>query len=240
MVVIDHTISTIGWEVGQITITTGMSYNYLEYPAVPNKSENICSSTYDNDRDLAAIVNMEMWNMFGVKIIFYKTTYDVERDKVWGEDVDRYITDEWNVMSYFQLPKENKVWSKFGIEGVNDFSIYISKLHFRDQTDNYIPRIGDLILTPYNNKLYEISEVKEEAPMFMLSKQYAWEIIVKKAKIEQELSVSPSLSASPIANFYNVEDLFSIKNDVDVEKEDIIYKPNIGEKPSGDPFGTWG
>ena len=240
MVVIDHTTSTISWEIGNTTIDTGEFFDYLDYPAVPDPSQNICSDQYDNDRDLAAILNMEKWNMFGVKIIFYKTTYDVNKDKVWGEDTDRYITDEWNVMSYFQLPKENKVWSKFGIEGVNDFSIFISKLHFRDETENYIPRIGDLILTPYNNKLYEIAEVKEEAPMFMLSKQYAWELIVKKAKVEQELSVSPSLSASPIADFYNVEDIFNIRNDVDVEKEDIVYKPEPGEKPQNNPFGTWG
>jgi len=237
--VLNHTISTIGWEIGQSTVTTERSYNYLEYPSVPNSSENICSDAYDGDRELAAITTMEKWNMYGVKIIFYKTTYDVTRDKVWGEDIDRYITDEWNVMSYFQLPKENKIWSKFGIEGVNDFSMYISKLHFRDETDNYIPRIGDLIITPYNNKLYEIAEVKEEAPMFMLSKQFAWEIIVKKAKIENELSVAPSLSASPIASFYNVEDLFDIKDDVDIGKEDIIYDPEEGEKPNDDPFGNW-
>ncbi len=237
--IINHTISTIGWEIGHSTIITEKSYNYLEYPSVPSGSDNICSDAYDNDRELAAITLMEKWNMFGVKIIFYKTTYDVERDKVWGEDLDRYITDEWNVMSYFTLPKENKIWSKFGIEGVNDFSMFISKLHFRDETDNYIPRIGDLIITPYNNKLYEIAEVKEEAPMFMLSKQFAWEIIVKAAKIQNELSVAPSLSAAPISNFYKVEDLFDIKDEVDIGKEDVVYDPEPGEKPNNDPFGNW-
>jgi len=237
--IINHKISTISYESGTHTITTERSYNYLDYPSVSDGKDNLCSDQYDNDRELASIVNMEMWNMYGVKINFYKTTYDVNKDKIWGEDNDRYITDEWNVMSYFQLPKENKMWSKFGIEGVNDFSMFISKLHFRDMTDDYIPRIGDLILTPYNNKLYEISEVKEEAPMFMLSKQYAWELIVKKAKIQNELSVSPSLSASPISEFYKVDDVFDIKDDVDIEKEEVIYKPKPTEKPNNDPFGNW-
>jgi len=225
------------WKSGLTTITNGKSYNYLEYPAVADNSENLCSKSYAPDRELAAITLMEKWNMYGVKTLFYKTTYDVKKDNIWGEDNDRYITDEWNVMAYFQLPKENKVWSKFGIEGINDFSMYISKLHFKSQTHNYIPRVGDLILTPYNNKLYEIAEVKEEAPIFMLSKQYAWEIIVKKAKIENELSVYPSLSASPIAEFYNVVDLYDIKNDIDTEKTDIVYYDSCDNKTY--PFGNW-
>lgn len=237
--IINHNISTIGYHVGTHTISTSRSYNYLDYPSVSDGSDNMCSSTYDNDRDLAAVLNMEKWNMYGVKVIFYKTTYDVTRDKVFGEDMDRHITDEWNLMSYFQLPKENKIWSKFGIEGVNDFSIFLSKLHFKINADDYIPRIGDLILTPYNNVLYEIAEVKEESQMFMLSKQYVWELIVKRAKIENELSVSPSLSASPISKFYKVEDIMDIRDDVDVEKEDVIYDPRPGEKPNDDPFGNW-
>jgi hypothetical protein len=31
----------------------------------------------------------------------------------------------------FIISKENRVWSKFGIEGVNDFSMFISKIHFK-------------------------------------------------------------------------------------------------------------
>ena len=236
--VIDHKTSYFTYTTGSHSIST-MSYNYLDYPAAGKPTDNICSDKYSNDRNLAQDIITEMWSSFGVKIIFYKTTYDVNKDRVWGEDTDRYITHGWNVMSYFQLPKENKIWDKFGIGGINDFSIYISKKHFEEETENYIPRVGDLVLTPYNNKLYEITEVKEDAPMFMLSKQYAWEVIVKKAKIENSLSLSPSLSASPISQFYNVEDLFNIKDEIDIEKEDVKYKPEKGEKPNNDPFGQW-
>ena len=237
---INQKISYMGMCCGNHKITTGRSYNYLDYSSTPSKNDNICSTQYDNDRELAAMLNMEKWNMFGVKIQYYKTTYDVKRDRVFGEDNDRHIVDRWDVMAYFQLPKENKVWSKFGIEGINNFSMYMSKIHFSECTKSgYHPQMGDLILTPYNNILYEIVEVKEEALMFLLSKQYAWEIIVKRAKIENEFSVSPSLSASPITKFYKVDDMFDISVDVDIEKEDIIYKPVPGEKPNKDPFGNW-
>lgn len=237
--IINHKTSDIRYITGSHVIDTGLSYNYLQYPSVPDTSTGICSNRFDSERELVSMLTMEAWNSFGVKIIFYKTTYNVKRDKVWGEDGNRCVTDAWDVMSYFQLPKENKVWGKFGIEGINDVSMFISKEHFRSETDDYIPQVGDLVLSVYNNKLYEITEVKEEAPLFMLSKQYAWELIVRKAKIENEISISPSLSASPISNFYNVDDIFDVRTDVDIEKEDIKYKPIAGEKPIDNPFGKW-
>lgn len=237
--IINHKTSDIRFISGSHVIDTGLAYNFLDYPSVPDYNVGICSNKYEPERELVSMLAMEAWNSFGVKIIFYKTTYDVKRDRVWGEDGDRYVTDAWDVMSYFQLPKENKVWSKFGIEGVNDFSMYVSKEHFRSETDDYIPQVGDLVLSVYNNKLYEITEIKEEAPMFMLSKQYAWEFIVRKAKIENELSISPSLSASPIADFYKVDDIFNIDTQVDIEKEDIRYNPLKGEQAPKNPFGNW-
>ena len=237
--VINHIINTTSFTTGNHTIDYSDPYDYLNYPTGGYGTDNICSESYDGDRELASMLNMEMWNMFGVELIFYKTTYDTSYDKVWGEDGNRVVSDAWDVKSYFQLPKENKVWSKFGIEGINDFSMFISKEHFKYATDNYIPRVGDLVLSNYNNKLYEITEVKEEAPLFLLSKQYAWELIVRKAKIETEISVSPSLSASPISNFYSVSDIFDIRDDVDVGKDGVIYKPEQGEKPKDNPFGNW-
>jgi len=236
---INHSVSTIAFGTGKHTIVYSDPYGYLNYNPLPDYSKNLCSSAYNNDRELASMVNMEAWNMYGVKIIYYKTTYDKNYDRVWGEDGDRHVVQEWNVMAYFQLPRENKVWSKFGIEGINDFSMFISKEHYRFKTDDYIPRIGDLVLALSDNKMYEVTEVKEEAPMFMLSKQYSWELICRKMKIEEEITISPTLSASPISKYYNVKDIFDIRTNIDIEKEPIIYKPIKGENPVNDPFGKW-
>jgi hypothetical protein len=205
-----------------------------------HSDDTLCSTKHDNERELISMLTMEVWGSFGVQLIYYPVSYDTNYDRVFGEDGDKYITTSYeNVMSYFTLPKENKVWSKFGIEGFNSFSMYISKEHFNAVTSNYIPKIGDIVLTRNDNKFYEITEVKEEAPTFMLSKQYAWELIVKQLKVEQEISISPSLSASPISSIYSVVDILDIKNTIDVEKEKVLYKPVRGEKPKNDPFGNW-
>jgi len=47
------------------------------------------------------------------------------------------------------------------------------------------------------------------------------------------------LSASPIHKYYNIDDMFDIRTDIDIEKEDILYEPIPGEKPNKDPFGNW-
>lgn len=214
-------------------------YNYLNYSPSGETWFNKCTDKYDNERELFQGFQMEAYNTFGVELSFYHVSYDTERDRLWGEDNNRVITEKWdNVMSYFLLPKENKRWSKFGFEGINNFSIFVSKEHFRHMTNGYVPQMGDIIHTKYNNKFYEVLERKEETPAFHLSKRYAWELIVTKLKIEKSLSVSPELSAAPIAEFYGIEDILDIRNDVDIEKEDIKYKPDSQEKPHDDPFGV--
>jgi hypothetical protein len=237
--VINQKTSCFGFVGGVHTIISRDPNDYLNYDPMPKPGQNLCTSAYDNDRELAAYTLMEKWNMYGVKLTYFQVTYNTNYDRIWGEDGDRHIIKSWDVMSYFELPKENKIWSKFGIEGVNDFSVFMSKMHFKYKTDNYIPLIGDIILSQYNDMYYEITEVKEQAPLFMLSQQYAWELIVRKMKIEQDVSVAPSLSASPITSIFKVSDIFNIDNNIDVEKEPILYKQEKGEKPQQNPFGVW-
>lgn len=56
---------------------------------------------------------------------------------------------------------------------------------------------------------------------------------------DEFICTSPELSASDIASVTNLDDIFNIDNSIDIEKEDILYKPEQGEKPNKDPFGNW-
>lgn len=216
------------------------SEDYLQYSALPNDYFVKCSSAYDGEREIFKVAQMEVYGMFGVPLIFYKTSYDIKYNNIWGEDGDRYITEYWtDVMSYFSLPKEDKIWKSFGIEDMQNFSMYLSKEHFNYTTSGYIPKMGDIVQTEYNKNIYEVVEVKEENGMYLLSKQYTWELIVRPFKNEQNVSLLPSLSASPIGRYLNIVDMFDIKNDVDVAKENKLYYPPPSEKPSNDPWGNW-
>ena len=243
MATVNHKQVSYEFVTGNHLIDTRRSYNYLDYPSSPDGWMSPCNGNgnYDGEKEMVEWLQREAYNLFGVKIIFYETTYDKKRDAVWGEDGDRHVISAWNMKSYFPLPKEDKTWSKFGIEGMNVFSIFISKAQFKDSTEGYRPQMGDIVQTVFDDKLYEITEVKEESPMFFQSKRYTWELIVRPLKIEQEVTVSPSLSDTPIAKYYKVDDIFDIRTDVDIEIDEgeIKYEPKPNERPNGNPFGHW-
>lgn len=236
-----HNVCNFGFVCGNHKITTNRSFNYLEYPSKPDGWMNFCKNDYSRDQELVEYLQEEVYDKFGVEIIFYETSYNKKYDRIFGEDNNRHILNYWYVKSFFPLPKEEKTWSKFGIEGMNIFSMFVSKYAFKDRTNNYIPQIGDIVQTVFDNKIYEITEVKEETPTFFQSKRYTWEFVVRPFKIEQEISVIPSLSASPIAKYFKIDDIFDIRTDVDIEidKDKIKYVPKPTEKPQNNPFGNW-
>jgi hypothetical protein len=218
------------------------SIDYIDYPALPNDYLTKCGPAYDSEREMFSVLQTEVYNMFGVPCFFYPVSYDKQYDRIWGEDNNRSVSAYWpDVNAYFNLPKEEKIWSKLGIEGMENFPLYVSKTHFDCVTSGYIPLMGDLIQSEYNSKLYEIVEIKEEYGMYMLSKQYTWEIIVKPFK-DERVKVLGEVSASPLSAFADRpsgSDIFDITNEIDVEKENVIYKPKPSEKPNADPFGNW-
>jgi hypothetical protein len=157
-------------------------------------------------------------------------------------------------MSYFTLPREEKLWNKFGIAGMDQFSMYASKRHFKtastydfDQISAntypaYIPQIGDIVMSDYAKYIYEIVEVKEEIGMYLLSKQHVWELIVKPFK-DEHISVPADVSATmpEMTKYANKStDIYDTRTTVDTRKTSVVYQPKSNEKPSGNPFGSWG
>lgn len=217
--------------------------NYEDYSALPNGWFTKCTSTYDNEREFFQYMQMEAYNTFGVPCYYYKMRYDISAsDKIWGEKNDRIIDDYWiDVQTYFNLPRENKQFSKFGIEGLENFVMYLSKKHFEYiTTGTWIPRQGDLIQTQYNSNVYEIVEVKEEFGMYLLDKRYTFELIVRPFK-DERIGLVGEVSASPLSAYTDKpQDIFDIKNPIDAVKDDYLYQPPASEKPNDDPWANWG
>jgi len=217
--------------------------DYLNYSQTPNGWFTKCTSTYDNERELFQVMQTEAYNTFGVPTYYYKMNYNLSgSDKIWGENNNRIIDEYWSdVQVYFQLPRENKQWNRFGIEGLENFTMFMSKEHFDFITSGeWIPRQGDLIQTEYNSNMYEIVEVKEEQGMYLLDKRYTWQLVVSPFK-DERVAISGNVSGSPLSAYTDKPtDIFDITNDIDVAKEEILYTPTSAEKGSGDPFGNWG
>lgn len=209
---------------------------------------NYMSDTYNTERDMISVMINEAYNKFGVCFVYYVSTYDLKYDRIWGEDNNRRFIRNFNVNGYFTLPKEEKMWSKFGIEGMDDITLWISKRHFdwvsKDKINNEDfprPRIGDVLRSEYENYYYEIVEVAEDTGNYLQSMQHLWELQLRVFKDENvSVDMSTSLSADHIADYTaKPSDIFDIRNYIDTHKEAVLYKPKPGETPKDDPFGAW-
>lgn len=219
--------------------------NFDNFNRGPNNYFNHNSSDYNNEKALVSVIINEYYNKYGVCMEYYVTSYDKKYDPIWGEDGDRRFERKFDVNGYFSLPREDKIWSQFGIEGMDEITVWISKRHFqgasinRDNGQSYVrPRIGDVIKSDYSNYFYEITEVAEDTGQYFQSNQHVWELNIKPMKNEF-MTVSPELSGSDLSTVINLDDIFNIDAPIDIEKEEVIYKPEQGEKPSNDPFGNW-
>lgn len=256
-------VDTLGWFDTQ-TIepdpsASDISGTYLEYSDIPNEYITKCVNSsyagsvgnYNNERELFDLVVTEAYNKHGVCMDFYVTSFDKSYDKIFGEDNDRRFIRRFEIMTFFNLPREEKLWSKFGIQGMDSFSMFASKRHFWEasqfndiQTNPkafapYVPKAGDYIYAKYNKFIYEIVEVKDEVMMNLLSKQHVWEFLVKPFK-DEKIATTSLTSASPISQFTNKKtDKFDITQTINDKKEAVKYQPKPTECNPKDPWGNW-
>lgn len=240
-------------------IHSGGIKNWDEMDVMPNEWMRKCGGKdYDNERELFRSLITEAYNRHGVCAVYFKTTYDVNYDRIWGEDGDRRWERKFDIMTFFPLQSEERMWTKFGTEGIDEFSVYVSKDHFREAStyghelvagnigegtySSIAPKPGDVIQTEYNKYLYEIISVKEEEMMFHLSKHYVWEFTVAPLRNEHlrfnaETSAS-IIDSSPISAF-DEPDIFDISNDVSQAVSAFNYNPPSDEPDPRDPYGGW-
>ena len=218
--------------------------NFDHFPRRKNDKYFNYRDDYDNERGLFSLWATEAYNQRGVCMQFYIASYDTKYDRIWGEDGNRRFIRYFEMMVFYNLPIEDKMWTKFGIEGTDQFTMWATKRHFREASmvggnEEYIPRIGDVMRSNHDNNFYEIVEVAEQVALFVQSKQHIWEFLVKPFK-DENIKLTDETKDSPISQFTNKDkDIFDISNVVDSKKEDILYKPKRGEKPVNNPFGNW-
>jgi hypothetical protein len=215
-----------------------------------NVSENRFNheSGYQNEKLLFDLHLTELYNQHGVPMDFYITTYDTQYDLIFGEDNNRRFVRKFEVSPWYTLPREDRLWNRFGIEGIDEIVMYVSKRAFKCNSMRamgpgaveYIPRVGDILVAKYNKYIYEVVNVRDESALYLQSKQHVWELNVKPYKDAHIMTAGTALSADFIADYSNkTTDLFDIKNEIDTAKEPILYQPKPCEKPKNDPFGGW-
>jgi len=218
--------------------------NYNEVSVMPtNWLRKRCGDDYDNERDLHARLQTERNNHHGVCVQYHIITFDTSYNKIWGEDDNRRFVRSFPVMAYYELPKEDEVWSKFGIEGLDQFSMFVTKLHFTEASkfdkdgayqvsSSYTPKIGDVIKAEYNDVYYEIVDVGEEEDLFLQGK-HTYEFKVRTYRNEHADFTSASEISATVSS---LEDIFDLQSEVSANMVDI---GSIVEDEDIDKTGWW-
>jgi hypothetical protein len=221
--------------------------DYSNYPIQPFDRFNKEGTDYNPESELYDLLVTEAFNMHGLPMVYYVTTYNLDYDKLIGEDANRSIQRMFNVQAYYDLPNEQEIWSKWGLEGLDNFHIYISKRHFDgmskfDQYGNpdinliYTPQEGDIIKSMYNNYYYEVLTVKHQTNQIH-RRVHIWDLIVKPYK-DQHLSVSAAISFDPVDDEQDLIDIFNLSASVESEKE-IREFDDPGTEVRPDVFLDW-
>lgn len=232
-------------------VITERFHDWDEYSPLPSGWLRKCPTNedYDSERELYRVLNMEMINIWGVPCVYYPVNHHVytsadSYNEIFGEDSNPTITTaygnitsgsyRYDVMAMFKLPKENRSFRTIGIAGLEQFPVYISKEHFSNMTNNYIPQIGDLIRPQYSDKIYEITEVENTYSQFG-HVQYTWTLFVKVFDKEHR-DVSVLSATDPLRVAEDSSDIFDISDKVDDKKGTFIHNPlmeNVDKLNSG-------
>ena len=196
---------------------------------------------HSNDKNLYDLLNTEFINKYGTCLKYYITTFDLNHDKILGEDNNRRYVRSFDFMSYYQMPEENKMFTFMGIEYTDDVTMKVSKSHFDAAStlggyDAHIPVVGDIVESLYGKLLYEVTEVAEGVQEFLQSRQYIWELVVKPYR-RNNISTTESISGTDIYRLNkNENDMFDIRGVIETQNEAIKYKPKNTEKSVQNPF----
>lgn len=242
-----HHTQEIDYVIGEHTSKTKYSYDYRTFNPQANPLTKKCSVNYNGERELMQTLTQESITKFGIPMEFYYIGYDETRgdvDKIFGENEKRQVLNVWtDVMFWYKLQRENRLWSKFGIESSDTFSSWTPKAHFQNTTGGYFPQAGDIVreMIP-NGRFFEVTSREEgdnEAVWFQ-SRQYMWEVKLSLLTVDSTIIVPEQYKNTELYKLINkTADVFDIAGDVEVKKEDVVYTPKAGENHPQSPFITW-
>jgi len=143
----------------------------------------------------------EQLKMYGVEVYYIPRTYITSKTvikEVIESKFENAIPLEAYVDTYDGYEGQGVLMSKFGVQGLHDLGLIISK----DRFENYItpliknipniklatrPKEGDLIWFPLGDRLFEIKFVEHEKPFYQLQKNYVYELRCELFRYEDEV-----------------------------------------------------
>lgn len=150
----------------------------------------------EQEYELFDSVICERTDIGGFPIQYYIKLNPENSDYLYGEDTISEYTDPYRTKLLYEPTEEPQILNVFGMTSDDTIQyMQIPKTIFnRDVTVNYekdykvidyTPKVGDCILTLWNDKIYEIAEVGSEQKIFQ-AKKMIWEFIVKPYRHSEE------------------------------------------------------
>ncbi len=223
-----------------------------------------------SDQDAAEqdIATEDAYGKYGLKLVYYAVSKDLERDQLFAEDQLRWILRSWYFIGYTNsIPPNVRSYQLQGIWGEDMMTLYVGKGSFKyysryggpdkntpDVYDTWEPKIDDIIYLPYNGIFYQIRDVKYWDEAFGL-KSHTYTLTLKVYKDDKyTIADNPTIpkddpiwdiapSAAPAQYQYN--DILKLNDIIEEHPNanvyDVEYKPKekIEEKTTIDPFTGW-
>lgn len=236
--------------------------NFDHFSRLPSEHFKRFSPKYNNERKLISNLGTEMVNHRGVLCDYIMVSNDPTYDPLFGDDRNRRIMRKFQVMLQFDLPSEDDRWSAFGIEGLDNFSMFATIQHFSErgkigvpiEQSIYSPRVGDFIKPVYNNYYYEVTAWYDgSTSMNFLQMDNVYEIVVAKYTNDHVDDPNGIMSDSnrPVdaIDIFDDTEFVNAMNSSNATvpptfptttgkgKVSPLYTPKTGEKAPNDPFG---
>jgi len=152
---------------------------------------------HDNiEWDLYQDYIVEFTDISGIIIDYYRRDTTIPMDQLYGESTNTEYLTPIETRLIYDVTEEATITSNFGIYSEDHIQYaMIPRFTFERDMDNttIAPIPGDILVTRWNNRAYEIVDTGEEEKIFQLSKMI-YELILKPYRFsEQSESAKPPL-----------------------------------------------
>lgn len=182
---------------------------------------------YNYETELFDSVSSEFNDISGFPIDYYIKLNTENADYLYGEDPNGEFSSPHRTKLIYEPTEEPQTLNVFGISS-DDTLTYtqMTKTIFKRDVTDEVPKVGDVIKTLWNNKLYEIVEVGSEQKIFQGMK-LIWEFILRPYRHSEDsdsademLFVEPEEDEFPDINITTeTRELSAYGNNKDIGKE---------------------
>ena len=185
------------------------------------------NSCYANEAAAISSMTSEAYNQFGFEVDYYVKQISTKRDRLFGEDPLENIVRRFRLSVYAEkLPNLQKKYQLQGMLYEEVFDVQATIAHFSEASqydydrtnakyDIYKPKIGDLMYFKFNDKYYEVINVKSfaEGTAFLGTPiTYTFTLRIWKNNHEDVDVMNQNDDNMPIEQFTSLAETFDIEN----------------------------